>query len=191
MNNKFLAFSIGDGHVSKDGSLQITHCEEQKEYIYWKYNQLKEISNYCPRKIKNNGHNGYFFQTRVHQDFKEIRKKLYGVLNKKYLSIDVINDLTPFCLAILYLDDGSLYAKKRNGKIHAYDLVISIYGEKSECENLIDFLSNKYDIHFTLKYNKGYYSIRCGTKEAKKFLYLIRPEIPNFECFKNTKLKQI
>ena len=96
-----------------------------------------------------------------------------------------------FCFAILYLDDGSLCAKKRNGKIHAYDLVISVYGQQEECQNLINKLKENWDLSFTLKFNKGKYSIRCGTKEARKFLALIRPLVPPFQCFTNNKMKEI
>lgn len=63
------------------------------------------------------------------------------------------------------MDDGSLSSKRRNKQIYSYDLTISVYGEKEECQNLIDKLSTL-GIKFTLKLNKGKYSIRCGTKKC-------------------------
>ena len=112
-------------------------------------------------------------------------------MGHKYFSKDIVDEMDLFCWAILYLDDGSLCAKKRDGKIHAYDLVISIYGSQEECERLIKKLKDEYDLSFTLKFNKGKYSIRCGTREARKFLALIRPLVPEFECFKETKMRVI
>lgn len=190
MNKKLLAVCLGDGFLSSNGTLKITHCEKQKEYIEYKAKLFNKEIKY----INNNGYPAYCFQKGTFNSVdngQEIRKKLYGVLNHKYLSRTIVDNMDLFCWAILYLDDGSLCAKKRNGKIHAYELVISIYGKKSECENLISNLKEKYNLKFTLKFNKNKYSIRCGTKEAKKFLALIKTVIPYFECFKDNKLKEI
>lgn len=190
MNIKLLAMCLGDGSLSSDGTLKVLHCEKQKEYLEYK----AKLFNQEIRYKDNNGYPSYFFQKGTFNYIdqgKEVRKKLYGVLGHKYFSKDITKEMDLFCWAILYLDDGALCAKKRNGKIHAYDLVISIYGEKSECENLINSLKEKYNLNFTLKFNKNKYSIRCGTKEARKFLALIKTVIPNFECFKDTKLKEI
>ena len=190
MNKQVLAFCLGDGHLSKKGTLQIMHCVQQKEYIDYK----ATFFNKSPKFKDNHGHPSYILEKGIFNapyNAKEIRKKLYGPLGHKYLSKEIVNEMDLFCFAILYLDDGSLCAKKRNGKIHAYDLVISIYGEQTECQYLIDKLKKEWNLNFTLKYNKGKYSIRCGTKTAREFLSLIRPLIPNFKCFSQTKLKCI
>ena len=190
MNKKLLAVALGDGYISSNGTLKITHCEKQKEYLEYKAN----LFNAKTHHRNNNGYSAYYFDKGVfnnHDQGREVIKKLYGVYGHKYLTKEIVDEMDLFCFAILYLDDGSLCAKKRNGKIHAYDLVISIYGEKNECMLLIDKLKRDYDLNFTLKHNKGKYSIRCGTKEAKKFLNLIRPIIPNFKCFEDSKLKTI
>ena len=39
--------------------------------------------------------------------------------------------------------------------------------------------------------NRNLYSIRCGTKSARKFIELIKPHCPDLECFRNTKFKKI
>ena len=190
MNKQVLAMCLGDGHLSKHCGLQVTHCEQQKEYLEYK----ASLFNANIRKINRNGFNAYVFEKGVADPKyggKEIRSKLYGPLGHKYFSKSIVDEMDLYCFAILYLDDGSLCAKKRNGKIHAYDLTFSIYGEKSECEFLINKFKNEWNLDFTLKFNKGKYSIRCGTKSARQFLELIRPIIPNFSCFQNTKLKQI
>lgn len=36
MNKLLLAVTLGDGYLSNRGTLKITHCEAQKEYISWK-----------------------------------------------------------------------------------------------------------------------------------------------------------
>lgn len=192
MNKKLLALTLGDGHLSSRGTLSILHCEKQKEYLEYKASLFNKQDGICYKN--NNGYPAYYFEKGTFNNRyngREVRKKLYGVMGHKYFSDDIVEEMNLFCWAILYLDDGSLYAKKRNGKIHAYDLVISIYGDKEECNRLINNLKEKYNLSFTLKFNKNKYSIRCGTREARKFLALIKPLIPNFECFKDNKLKDI
>lgn len=190
MNKKLLAVTLGDGYLSNRGTLKIVHCEAQKEYINWKAQLFNKEIKY----INNNGKPVYYFEKGTFNNKdkgQEVRKKLYGVFGHKYYSQEIVNEMDLFCFAILYLDDGSLCAKKRKGKIHAYDLVISIYGRQEECQNLINKLKENWDLSFTLKFNKGKYSIRCGTKEARKFLALIRPLVPPFQCFANNKMKEI
>lgn len=34
---------LGDGYLTKSGCLQIEHSIKQKEYVNWKYEQLKEV----------------------------------------------------------------------------------------------------------------------------------------------------
>lgn len=190
MNKKLLAVVLGDGYISSRGRLNIVHCAKQKEYLEYKASLFNANVYYK----NNNNFPAYTFDKGVfnnHAQGREIRKKLYGVYGHKYFTKDIVEEMDLFCFAILYLDDGSLCAKKKNGKVHAYDLVISIYGEKEECLLLINKLKSEYDLSFTLKYNKGKYSIRCGTREARKFLNLIRQVVPNFECFADNKMKYI
>lgn len=189
MNKILLACCLGDGSLKPDGTFRVLHCEKQLEYLQYKAKFFDAIV----KPIENNGFKSYYFQKGVNNPrFKgqEVRKSLYEILGHKYFSKKIVNEMDLFSFAILYLDDGSLCAKRRNGKIHAYDLVFSIYGLKSECEFLIDKLK-EWDLNFTLKYNKNKYSIRCGTQTARKFLSLIRPLVPDFECFKDNKMLDI
>lgn len=195
MNKKLLAFSLGDGSVDKRYILWNRQCKEQEDYLIWKHTEIeKEIPCSCVKQGIQNGFQYSAFYTKTNKtnqnDLKEIREKLYDIHGVKYFSKEIVNEMDWFCFAVLYMDDGSLTAKKRNGIIHAYDLTISIYGEKEECENLISKL-NELGLKFTLKSNKGKYSIRCGTKNARKFIEYIKPYCPNLKCFEYTKFKPI
>lgn len=75
------------------------------------------------------------------------------------------------------MDDGSLVAKKRDGEIHAYDLTISTYCDLQSVNNIIDYFNQEYGITFTVKKNKDKFSVRCGTKQARKFLKIVSPHI--------------
>lgn len=193
MNKKLLACCLGDGSLSSNGTLRILHCEKQKEYLEYKaslFNKSKEIK----FKLQNEKYPSWFFQKGVfnnHDNGKEVRKKLYGVMNHKYFSENIVEELDKFCIAILYCDDGSLIPKKTNGKIHAYNLTISLYASYEECERIVNKIRELFNVEFKICKDKNKFLIRCGTKEARKFLPQIKEQIPLFECFKNNKLKTI
>lgn len=196
MNRKIFTLTLGDGCIDNKTTLHLRHCTEQKDYLIWKHSYLKEAVP-CS-EIFDGTQNGYGF-SKFHtktdnkewiEQIKEVKDLLYSNNGKKYFSKEVINLLTLEDFAILYMDDGSLTAKKRNGVIHAYDLTISTYCSKEECERFIEKLS-EYGLKFTLKFNRSLYSIRCGTKSARKFIELIKPYCPDLECFRNTKFKEI
>jgi len=196
MNRKIFTLTLGDGCIDNKTTLHLRHCVEQKDYLIWKHSYLKETVP-CS-EIFDGIQNGYSFskfQTKTdnkewREQIKEVKDLLYSNDGKKYFSKEVIDLLTLEDFAVLYMDDGSLTAKKRNGIIHAYDLIISTYCSKEECERFIEKLS-EYGLKFTLKFNKNLYSIRCGTKSARKFIELIKPYCPDLECFRNTKFKEI
>ena len=196
MNRKIFSLTLGDGCIDNKATLHLRHCIEQKDYLIWKHSYLKETVP-CSEisDIIQNGYKSSKFHTKTdnkewREQIQEVKNLLYSNSGKKYFTKEVINLLTLEDFAILYMDDGSLTAKKRNGIIHAYELTISLYCTKEECERFIKKL-NEYGLKFTLKFNKGLYSIRCGTKSARKFIELIKPYCPNLKCFKNTKFKEI
>lgn len=196
MNRKIFSLTLGDGCIDNKTTLHLRHCIEQKDYLIWKHSYLKEVVP-CSEisDIIQNGYKSSKFHTKTdnkkwREQIKEVKNLLYSNNGKKYFTKEVVDLLTLEDFAILYMDDGSLTAKKSNGIIHAYELVISLYCTKEECERFIEKL-NEYGLKFTLKFNKSLYSIRCGTKSARKFIELIKPYCPNLECFKNTKFKEI
>lgn len=187
LNNKLLACCLGDGHLSSNGTFEILHCEKQKEYLEYK----ASLFNATVREKNNNGYKAFYFKKGVFNNKemgKEIRKKLYGVMGHKYFSEYIVNHLDKFCIAILYCDDGSLIPQKRNGKIGAYKCTISIYGSKSECERLQNKIFELFGVKFNVNKDKNKYLLKCGTKEAKKFIPQIKELLPHFKCFENNKL---
>jgi hypothetical protein len=173
---------IGDSHLRKRGNyfeLGIAHSIKQKDYLKYKADFLSEAFG-KDIKLKEYNTNGYEC-VRISTSHHYL-KYCYNWLYKpqKKLTLRYLRKISNEGVAFWYMDDGSLYAKKRNGKVHAYELVISTYVSKTEAEDVILFFKERFDVDFTLKFNKGKYSVRCGTKAAKKFLSQIEKYIP--EC---------
>lgn len=100
--------------------LRITHSEKQKAYVEWKYEIWKTI---VPGEIKKisiqNNDNGktYLasgFTTAAHPDFSEFFEMFYGS-GRKRVTKKILDHLTPFSLAVWYMDDG--YYNQKRGRV--------------------------------------------------------------------------
>ncbi len=175
--------AMGDGCLhNKAGYFSVRHCLGQEEYLIWKWNLLrKHISVTKPYFVDNNGYGSFEFRTRSYKFIKLYRKVLYKGGSKNF-SKKVLKKLTPLGLAIWYMDDGGLSQKKRDGEVVANELMINTHLSKEENQVIIDYFSETWDIHFTQCKNRGKYRLRCGTKEARKFLKIIEPYISQVKC---------
>ncbi len=108
---------LGDGSMcipAKDCTNAIFTAGQglkQKEYLMWKYMIMKEWTNSPPKiyHTKNSYGSGYTisFATGTHPVFTKIYKECYPN-GKKIVSIECLNNLSDFSLAVWYMDDGCL-----------------------------------------------------------------------------------
>lgn len=175
-----IGLALGDGYMYKRHTkgydswvLKVKHDQNQKAYIEHKASLLERVYGRKPKvySFNNNGYSGYEIQ-KADKYFRILYKWLYPNRKKTY-SGKVLKYLNEQALALWYMDDGSLSAKKRNGIIHAYELHINTYCSKEECETIVNYMKSSWNVNFTIVKNKNLYRIRCGTKEARKFLALI------------------
>lgn len=174
--NAILGVILGDGHVSKDGSVSVLHTTKNLDYLEWKLKYLRDSGVKCCeiRHIDNNGFPGACFRVSSTRWGKFLRKFLYSSGGKNFYKRKLLNRLDPVHIAIWYMDDGSLSQKKRNGIVHANDLTISTYTTKENNQIIIDYFYEVYGVKFSQRKNKNAYLLRCGTKEARKFLDIVR-----------------
>lgn len=106
---------LGDSHVNMlktDARLELCHSEAQKDYLFWKYQELKNFVKSKPRRIKfidkRNGksYSQWRFRTRIDKVFTELHNIFY--LNKrKVISRSVVQLIkSPLTLAVWFMDDG-------------------------------------------------------------------------------------
>lgn len=176
-----LAMCIGDGYLATNSKysvvLKIVHSKKQEAYLKYKAEIVSKLLN-VPiniREINNNGYEGVEFR-KGHKYFRILKKWLYPN-NTKKISRKVLNKLTLNGIAIWYMDDGSLYPKKRNGRIHAYELILSTYLSKEDNQIIIDYFKEIWDVEFHQVKSKGRYRLRMNTTNIKKFIPLIKPYI--------------
>lgn len=170
-----LGMAIGDGYVRKtESTLQIAHGIKQKAYCEAKAALLNaELGRNI--QVKHSVYDNFdTIRFRVsHPYLKLVRGWLYKETGK-VLTLSVLRSLSDEAVAIWYMDDGSFYQKKRNGKVHAAELVISTCCSKEEAELVIQFFQERYQISMQLKPMKGRYSVRCGTKNARILVSVLK-----------------
>ena len=179
-----LGMALGDGYITNSRyykALVIRHSEKQKEYLLFKKQLLEKM--FFGRTISTRSvQSGIQIAIGNNKLFSIYRKWLYpnGV---KYIP-NILKYLDLQSIAIWYMDDGSLTAKKRNGKIHGYELTLNTYVSKEENQLIINWFKENYSILFTQTKGKNKYRLRMGTKEAKKFTTLIQPYIHETMLYK-------
>ena len=167
---------LGDGSIYKKGAIQIEQGSKQKDYLMWKYNQLKTLVSVKPRKIiriKKNGKITSSYRFVLRQYFRVWRKKIYRN-GKKVINSELLNLLTPLSLAVWYMDDG---CKKNN-----YTLILSTdCFSKNSLKKLRKILKDKWNIRTRIKIKrenkKKYERLTIGSYDLVKFVNLIRPYI--------------
>lgn len=183
---------LGNGYIYQGKTIKksgLKHCgivvkhgKNQKEYCQFKATLLEKCVNtpVIVSEFNNNGFIGYKF-TKGHKYFRILRKWIYKN-NVKTFSRQLLNKLTPASIALWYMDDGGLSAKKRNGEIYTYEIFLNTGKLKDDNQIIIDYFKDKWGIQFHQVKNNNVYRLRVNIREGGKFLKLIFPYIP--ECMK-------
>lgn len=172
---------LGDGSfckisgAMKNSKLSIAHGIKQKEYIYYKYNLLKEyylVNTISYNKIYNDRYqNGfieeYRFKSKSHPIFTEIRNKYYDLNGKKRIFEEFITNLNDYGLALWYMDDG--FATKCSSMISTCSFSLE------ERIILQKILFNNFKIETTVDKNDN--SIYILEKSFPLFKSIIEPHI--------------
>lgn len=187
-----MGLALGDGYIYQGSPIKrngLKHCgivvrhgKNQKEYCQFKATLLEKCVNtpVIVSEFNNNGFVGHKF-SKGHKYFRILRKWLYKN-NIKTFSKKILNKLTPASIALWYMDDGGLSAKKRNDTIYTYEVFINTGKTKEENQVIIEYFIDKWNIHFHQVKNNNVYRLRANIREGGKFIKLILPYIP--ECMK-------
>lgn len=156
-----MAGTLGDGHITKDiktPSYIESHALDEKDYVFWKYEQLKDCcasgpTYYNPRtKIFNgkeyNVQAWYRFETRGILELQQI---------KNMSKIDVINNMSELMLCLHLLDDGS-----RDGLWH---ICLANWSDE-EKSTYIKICDNKFNLNLSLDKDSRYAHFNAVSSRA-------------------------
>ena len=189
-----LGMAIGDGTLrsrhGKGSELTVGHSIKQVDYLMYKYQYCCDLypnKDFTPSIVDMNPYVGVRFSVSDSKLFRIWHKWLYKNNTKKNKK-KVLDKLTPEAIAFWYCDDGSMYYKKRNGKIHAVECVISTCCTKNEAEIVRDYFGAKWGVEMTIKKDSGHYSVRFGTKAARVFVSHFAQYVPDCMAYKVNKV---
>jgi hypothetical protein len=202
-----IGMAIGDGYVrvceqvkkrelangettfysSINSNLIINHSAKQKQYLEYKAELIGKIFNSKPPKLtptttylKKTGKTYNLYRiSKGHKYFKLLRKWMYPRGIKTYTRF-ILNKLNAQAIAIWYMDDGFLKKiKNKEGKITSVSLCIATYCSLEEIEIITEYFRQVWGVSFNQVFckNSNLYYLRTGTKEAKKFMEIVKPHI--------------
>ena len=127
--------------------LRVHHGEKQKEYVFWKYDILKDLVLKKPQESiwdnpKRNLHEvSWYFHTKSLKEFGILYPYFYRD-KVKILPRNIFELFTPRMMAVWFMDDGS-----NNGE----NITISTHGfSKGEQLRIVNFLKDRHSITATL-----------------------------------------
>ncbi|RKQ34247.1 endonuclease [Oceanobacillus halophilus] len=179
---KVIGKLLGDGCITmqegRKPRFQFTHVSRDYSWSNYCYLQLLEFLPLSPPKYKKNidhrlqqGYSlSYYVQSRTADMITYLRLKWYPV-NKKKIPFDLISKyFDEQSLAWWYMDDGHL---KLEGNKPRKIILSTESFNKSENSWLIDFLKEKYNLHFYL--DKQNRIILYDQFQIYYFLHLVTP----------------
>ena len=166
--NILIGCILGDGHIQPKGKVIIEQSAKQKEYLMWKYAELKNLAySAMPREIvrkdKRNSKEYHSFVFYLRQYFRPWREIFYSG-NKKIFPEKLY--LSPQSLAVWYMDDGS-WSDKR--------CIISTesFGEASR-KVIQNSLYEQFSLETVIRSNK---KLLVRQNSVNKFCELVSPYI--------------
>lgn len=153
------------GYYDCEGQYCIQHGKNQKTYLFWKYEKLKNLTVSAPSEVDSGK---WRFRSFSHPFFTNLRKEWYPngtkCVNRKILDL-----IQPLGLAIWYMDDGSLDKTSNFMKISTCS-----FSEKEHVE-IIQWLEEKYSIKSHMKNYSGYRCLVIDIDSRRNFVNLVKP----------------
>lgn len=161
---------LGDGYLRritgrKNAFLEINHSYKQKDYVLWKYENLKEIVISGPKIRKYQSRTAYRFYTKQSEYFSKLLDMFY--FNGKKIIPDLTID--PLSLAVWYMDDGS---KSREDDVYLNTQQFSLIDQRKLIEMLKTF-----GLEARLNKDKQYHRIRFLKSSLPRFRNMIKSHI--------------
>lgn len=175
---------LGDGYLEFDGfkasRLQIKQCEFKKEYVFWLYKELKNLVRTPPQQRKDNQQ--WYFSTRSLEELDSIRILFYKE-KRKVVPLNIEELLvSPLCLAIWFMDDGTLDYRVKSHYSFTLSTDSFIIDEVRQLQRV---MKEKFGIQTSIQTpssrGKKYVKLYIGKDGREKFLAVIKPYI--LSCF--------
>ncbi len=171
---------LGDDALSAHGqslNARLVTCQslDHKPYLFWKYHLLENFTLSPPRVIQSPRydriHQLVRFHTRATPEITILYKLCYPN-GRKFVSLEWLQQLSAFSLAVWYMDDGT-YAPQRDFSV-LYTGAFSF----REQQLIIKYLKMRWGITgCVIQRNRRQWCLRFSRLGTQQFLKIIRPHI--------------
>src|SRR5229473_3590687 len=183
---------MGDGNLSKpvrttDSSarFRMGHGAKQAAYLDWKVSLLGNIG--CT--LSSNAKGAVFADLTPLPELAELREGVYFGDGKKHLSWEYLKALTPFALAVWYMDDGCFTVRAKGvqertqGGTGRIEICVQAMSPGSR-ERLADYLrdTHQLDVKVVTRGSQRQAILQFTTAASEKFQKLVAPYVhPSME----------
>jgi predicted nucleic acid-binding Zn ribbon protein len=161
--------------------LYFRHGPKQKQYLYWKYDILRNIVGSRPKHVvipKSYSIESYVFSTLTNQNITDIANKLY-VGNCKRITHNYLELIDDFALAVWMMDDGHM--GKGGGSLSTHSFTYD--------ENMImsEWFAKRFNVKkppITIDKRCNKPSLRLHAELNRRIHSTIKPHIPQCMAYK-------
>lgn len=160
---------------------RVHHGDKQKEYVFWKYQVLRDLVSRLPRSVswvneKRNLHEiSWYFHTRSSEKFGILHAIFYdnGV---KILPKEIFPIFTDRMLAVWFMDDGSNNGHSLTLSTHSFSLTDQRY--------IAEFFKERYRTCSTIVKDRTQWKLAIGKNDMNSFLSVLEPFVPQCMSYK-------
>jgi recombination protein RecA len=177
---------MGDGNLSpnprgRSGTrFRMGHGAKQAAYLDWKVSLLGNIG--CT--LSSNAKGAVFADLTPLPELAELRQAVYFGDGKKHLSWEYLKALTPFALAVWYMDDGCFTVRSKGvqertrGGTGRIEICVQAMSPGSR-ERLADYLrdTHQLDVKLVTRGSRSQAILQFTTAASEKFQKLVAPYI--------------
>lgn len=173
----------GDGYLH-NGKLRIVHCARQKAYLEYKAGVLGRIL--CRQNpvhdINNSGYPGVRWEAGNVNILRPLEALFYPDGKKDWLKPEVFGHFNAESLALLWMDDGNITFKRRDGRVHARCGYLSVYGSRERAQLAADLFFATYGVRFIPAKDSHGHRLYANAAELRKVVEIVKPYIhPSME----------
>ncbi len=172
---------LGDGYLAKLKKgirLEVGHSIHQRNYVFWKYQELGRFVGAKPHKIVisdkryRKKYFRYDFNTKSDSFFNLFYDYFYGTKQKKTIRKNIIEVLqSSLSLAVWFMDDGG----RRNDSYGMFLNTLSF--TNGEQKNLQKALYENFSIDTSIHWVQDGYRLYIPSKFAKRFCEVVYPHV--------------
>ena len=121
--------------------LSVSHCKAQQEYVFWLYEEFKNICGSPPRPEVSHGYVQYRFASLAHNELRKLRDEIYTP--QKTVVSSWLDNVDELGLAVWYMDDGNL--KRKSNDQFVFTFATNGFQQQEQFE-LVKFLLARFGL---------------------------------------------